>query len=215
MPKPDFRLIAISDDIRTPGDSEASLVEDTIELAVAYAASGIRAFQLRKKSWSDRAIFRAVNALSREASDFDLAVLVNERADIAQLTLADGLHLPEHGLPLSDARRIYTNGLIGKSCHSIEAAVKAKKDGTDYIIFGPVYETESKKQYGPPLGIEMFRDVCKKVKVPVFAVGGIDPIRAEECLNAGAHGVAVMSALTDNDKFWDNLNGFESALGEL
>ena len=215
MPKPDFRLIAISDDIRTPGDSESALVEDTIELAVVHAYTGIRAFQLRKKSWSDRSILRAAKAIAREAIEFDLAVLINDRADIAQIADSPGLHLPEHSVALKDARTIYTNGFIGKSCHSIEAAVKAKKDGADYVIFGPIYETESKKQYGPPLGIEMLQAVCKRVKLPVFAVGGIDPKRAEECLKTGAHGVAVMSALTDENKSWDNLKGFESALGGL
>ena len=215
MRKPDFRLIAISDDIRTPGDSETALVEDTIELAVVYAICGIRALQLRKKSWSDRAVLRAANAISKEAIEFDLALLINGRADIAQMAFAEGLHLPEHGLAVPDARKIFAHGLIGKSCHSMEAGVQAEKDGADYLIFGPIYETESKKPFGPPLGLETLRALCTMVRLPVFAIGGINPQRAEQCREAGAYGVAVLGALTTSPNFEQTVEDFESALGEL
>jgi thiamine-phosphate pyrophosphorylase len=213
--KVDFRLIAISDDIRKPGASETEIVEEAIELTEVYAYLGIRAFQLRKKSWSDRAILRAANAISREAIEYDLTLLINDRPDIAQLARTEGLHLPEHGFPVADARKIYSRGLIGKSCHSIAAGILAKKARADYVMFGPIYETESKKPFGPPLGIDMLRELCEEVRLPVFAVGGITPKRAEECRAAGAHGVAVISALTAMDDFDGTLKGFELALGGL
>jgi thiamine-phosphate pyrophosphorylase len=105
--------------------------------------------------------------------------------------------------------------VVGKSCHSIVAAIAAERDGADYILFGPVYETESKKAFGAPLGVGMLRDICASLRIPVFAVGGITATRAAECRSVGAHGVAVISALAPSQHLPAAFREFELALGSL
>jgi thiamine-phosphate pyrophosphorylase len=85
-----------------------------------------------------------------------------------------------------------SNFLIGASCHSLEQAQSAEQDGADYIIFGPVFETPSKASFGPPQGIERLHKVCGHIKIPVLAIGGVNPANASECILAGAAGIAAI-----------------------
>ncbi|MBI1749504.1 MAG: thiamine phosphate synthase [Acidobacteria bacterium] len=104
------------------------------------------------------------------------------------------------GLPIS-SEQVPTGAtqpfLIGASCHSLDDARAAARDGAHYIIFGPIFPTPSKLQYGPPLGLARLEKVCGAVQIPVLAIGGITLDNARECLRAGAAGLAAIRLFQD------------------
>ena len=134
-------------------------------------------------------------------------ILVNDRLDVAIAERADGVHLGEKSLPVREAKRLVKSALrnqnidpsflVGISCHSIEAAAAAQRDGADYIFFGPVFSTPSKAAYGEPQGLARLADVCRSVSIPVVVIGGISAENANSCLQAGASGLAAIRLFQD------------------
>lgn len=117
-------------------------------------------------------------------------MLVNDRLDVALATGADGVHLRTTSLPVSEVRRTFANFLIGVSTHSLAEARAAEEGGADFIVCGPVYETPSKREFGPPLCLEKLAEVCRAVTIPVLALGGIKGSNFRRALDAGAAGIA-------------------------
>lgn len=188
--KIDFRLYCIS-----PGNAGAVPLEDTI---VHAAQAGAKAFQLREKHLPDdefRALAIKIAALLKPFGAF---LFLNTFETIAE-ELGLHVHLPEQSIYRIESIRNRRGGnvLIGASTHSLESAKAAERAGADLILFGPVFETESKKKFGSPQGVERLKTVCGEVKLPVFAIGGITPERAKECRSVGAHGVACISAVME------------------
>ena len=120
-------------------------------------------------------------------------LFVNDRADVARALDADGLHLPADGLPTHAARRLFQGAWVGRSTHSPEEARAAHADGTDYVFLGPIWSTDSHPDR-PPLGLDVIRAAHPAV---VIAIGGVTPERVAPCRDAGAYGVAVLSAVWD------------------
>ena len=163
------------------------------EVAEAAYAGGARLFQCRFKELDDE----ENGALCREVLRVvgpDATVVVNGRADIAASVEADGVHLRSSGGIAADVREV---GLpvVGRSCHAVADALRAEDEGADFITISPIFRSESKPDYGPPLGLGGLHSVCEAVDIPVYALAGITPERIEPCLEAGAHGVAVMSGI--------------------
>ena len=175
----------------------------------AAATAGVAWIQIREKDLSGR----ESSVLTREAVQLlpDSAarkgvgprILVNDRLDVALTAQAGGLHLGEHSLPTDEARRLAKSlqrekdFLIGVSCHSLDAAKNAEQNGADYLFFGPVYATPAKANYGAPQGLERLAEVCRAVRVPVLAIGGITLENAAACLSAGAMGIAAIRLFQD------------------
>ena len=126
-------------------------------------------------------------------------LLVNDRSDIARAGGADGVHLTGQSLPADVVRRIYgPEFLIGVSTHSLEEARIARIKGADFVVFGPVFETESKRAFGAPQGLEKLREICSELpEFPVIAIGGITLDNAKACLEAGASGIAGISLFNE------------------
>ena len=131
-------------------------------------------------------------------------ILVNDRLDIALAQGADGVHLGESSVPVSEAKQLVElrvaskNFLLGASCHSMESAKSAERDGADYIIFGPVFDTPSKVVFGAPQGIDRLAQVCSFARIPVLAIGGITLQNAPDCFAAGASGIAAIRLFQDS-----------------
>lgn len=133
-------------------------------------------------------------------------VLVNDRLDVALAAKADGVHLRISSMAASEVRNVTTNlkladFLIGVSTHSLAEARAAKNSGADFIVCGPVYDTPSKREYGAPLGLEKFAEVCREVQLPVLALGGITLTNFQEPLKRGAAGIAAIGLFTDASRF--------------
>jgi thiamine-phosphate pyrophosphorylase len=122
-------------------------------------------------------------------------LLVNDRADIARAAGADGVHLTSQSLPAGVVRRTFgSEFLIGVSTHSLDEARAARDGGADFVVFGPVFETESKRGFGAPQGLDKLRQVADELRgFPVLAIGGISLENAGACFDAGASGVAAIS----------------------
>lgn len=158
--------------------------------------------QIREKDLSGHELAVLVGEALRRVPR-SCRVLVNDRLDVAIAVGAGGVHLGEHSLAVRDAKRLVTEKhsggdfLVGVSTHSLEAARAAEKSGADYLIFGPVFATPSKAAFGPPQGIEHLREVCASVEIPVIAIGGVTEQNAEQCVTAGATGIAAIRLFQD------------------
>jgi thiamine-phosphate diphosphorylase len=166
------------------------------EVASQAVDSGVTVVQLREKDLSSGDLYDlavTVHAVLRGRA----LLLVNDRIDVAIAAGADGVHLPEHTLPLQKLRDYVGDAcIVGRSVHSVEAALRAEQEGADYVQAGAVYETRSHPGR-PPSGIELVRAVAEAVRVPIVAVGGITPERVAEVIEAGADGIAVIGAILD------------------
>ena len=162
----------------------------------AAIAAGPGALQLREKDLGGRALCVRAERLAARCRASGVKLLVNERADVALAAEADGVHLPEAGLPVAAARELVgRDRLVGCSVHA--ADLLDARAGADFVLFGPVYDTPAKRAFGAPQGLERLAEVARTSAVPVLAVGGITPERVPDVLRAGASGVAVIGAILD------------------
>ena len=175
-------------------DSIAALLQK-INMAID---AGVDAVQIREKDLPGGPLL----ALTREAvaapGCLRGRMYVNDRLDVAVAAGAAGVHLSGASLPLDDVVRWCREGnagrdfRIGISCHRIEGAREAQQNGADYIFFGPIFDTPAKRRFGPPQGLERLREICRMVQVPVIAIGGVNQANAQDCIRAGASGIAAI-----------------------
>jgi thiamine-phosphate pyrophosphorylase len=161
----------------------------------AAVAAGIDLVQLREKRLSARALFELTRQAVALTQDSRTRVLVNDRADIAAGANAAGVHLTRRSVDAATIRRTFGDAfVIGVSTHSGEEARAAKEAGAHFIVFGPVFETVSKREHGAPLGLERLSDVARELAdFAVLALGGITVDNFSLCLNCGAAGIAGIS----------------------
>jgi thiamine-phosphate pyrophosphorylase len=163
----------------------------------ATVAAGVDWVQIRERDMPARDLLALARA-AMNASGGRARVLINDRLDVALTAGAAGVHLGGESVPARDAVRWCRGGnapaefLIGVSCHCLEDAREAEAAGASYAFFGPVFETPSKKLFGPPQGVERLAELCRLVRIPVIAIGGIREENAPECARAGAAGIAAI-----------------------
>ncbi len=177
-------LCYITDRKGLPGEDPLPTIEQAV-------AAGIDLIQIRERDLPVRRLLTLVEEAIKRAGA--TRVLVNDRLDVAVATGAAGVHLPAHGFSVDEVRRNYPELLIGASTHNLEELRRAADGGADFAVFGPVFETPSKKAYGPPLGLEKLAEAVRSVSIPVLALGGVTLENAADCLRAGAAGLAAIS----------------------
>jgi thiamine-phosphate pyrophosphorylase len=161
---------------------------------VASAREGLRAapratvLQLRAPNLTAREL--EANAIELVATS-PVPVLISSRCDVALACGAAGVNLPERDISVQDARKLLGPSLIGRSVHSMESAVEAERGGADFVIFGPVWASDSHKE-ARPAGLEALASVVRAVRIPVVAIGGVTQERIAECLATGAAGYAAI-----------------------
>jgi thiamine-phosphate pyrophosphorylase len=166
--------------------------EQTVKAALT---AGIRIVQLREKSLDDRELLLQARQLREWTNQFDAILIINDRPDIAVLCQADGVHVGQDELTVRDARMIVgPDLLIGVSTHSIEQARQAVLDGADYLGVGPTFPSGTKSFEQFP-GLDFVRQVASEIRLPWFAIGGIDEHNIADVTNAGASRVAVSGAV--------------------
>ena len=177
------RLHAITND-------EVLTLPDVQERARQIAAAPETAVHIRSDALGGRQL--ACLAASVQSATVSGSIFVNDRADIARIVGAAGLHIPSSGLTVAAARSIVGPACwIGRSAHSADEVVRAAAEGADYVFLGPIWPTTSHPN-APTLGQEA---LAADVSIPVIAIGGITPEKVPQCLEYGAYGVAVISAL--------------------
>jgi thiamine-phosphate pyrophosphorylase len=159
-------------------------------------AAGLPAVQLREKDLGGGELGRLGRELRSLTSRHGAFLIVNDRVDVALAVGADGVQRTSLSLPTADIVALADKRLrVGASVHSCQEAVDAEGTGAAWVFFGPVYDTPSKRAYGPPQGLLALEQVCRAVHLPVIAIGGITPERVADVRQAGAAGVAVISAI--------------------
>jgi thiamine-phosphate pyrophosphorylase len=169
-----------------------------VELAAAAAAGGADVIQYReKRPVSTREMMRVAALISLACQEHGATLLIDDRADVAAAVGATAVHLGRDDLPPYVARQILgPDAIIGGTANSVEEAVKVAKQPVDYLGVGPVFGTSSKgNRAAPMLGLLQFAEICAAVDKPVIGIGNITIDRVGDVLEAGAHGVAVLSAV--------------------
>jgi len=166
------------------------------EVLDAAAAGGARIFQYRNKTASMKAAYDEALTLRTRAKHLGVLFLVNDRCDLALAIDADGVHLGQSDLPYPSARRLLgSEKCIGVSTHNAGQVHDADRLGPDYIGFGPIFAPASKADHDPVVGLEGLRSIRALTSLPVFAIGGIQVQHVRPLMDAGANGIAVVSAV--------------------
>ena len=155
--------------------------------------------QLREKTLGTRALVTLARSVLDQARRYKIPVLINDRVDVALAIGADGVHLRSTSLPIAVTRALVgSDCLIGFSAHSVEDVMRGEQEGADFAVLGPVYDTPSKRAYGPPLGLSLFETACHRSHIPIYAIGGVAVASIQDVLQAGGYGVAGISV------FWNS-----------
>ena len=180
------KLYVITESAISRGRSNEFVVKEAIK-------GGAKIIQLREKQWDKNKIKKEAIKLLKICRKNNVLFIVNDYVDVALEIGADGVHLGQSDMPISEARKICGNKLIiGLSTHSVEQAVKADKEDADYITIGPIFKTRAKDY---TIGTEIIKEILKKIKKPLIAIGGINKNKINKVLNNGVRSVAVISAV--------------------
>lgn len=171
---------------------ESEAFRRLLALVRAAVEARVTLVQLREKSLGGRALFELASAAARMASGSETRVLVNDRADVARAAGCDGVHLTTRSLDAAAVRRAFGSAfLIGVSAHTPEEARAARAGGADFAVFGPVFDTPSKRAYGPAVGLDVLTEAARELSpFPLVALGGVGAEEVAAVLRAGAAGVA-------------------------
>jgi len=155
---------------------------------------GATSIQLRIKNASTREMIKIGKRIRELTKEYDALYFVDDRLDVALVTNADGVQLGSEDMPISLAREIAPNLIIGASVYSLEEALQAEKERADYLGAGSVFPTPTKAGVRV-IGVEGLRKIVKSVKIPVVAIGGINHKNARDVLKTGVDGIAIISAI--------------------
>ena len=190
------------------GDADETTLLRQVERALA---AGVDFVQLRRRDRSARemeALAKRLVALSPAAR---ARLLVNGRLDVALAAGAAGIHLPADGLPVAEVRRAVPPGfIVSRSTHRPDEVARAFREGASFVVFGPIFPTASKPGH-PGVGLEALAEVASSVPIPVYALGGVTPVRLPGIAETGARGIAGISVFEREER----LDALFERLGEL
>lgn len=176
-------------DARLSGLSHAEQVE-------RFAAGGATLIQLRDKTASPRQFYEAAVEALQVARSLKVRIIINDRVDIAIAVGADGVHIGQDDLPPEKARALVgENRLIGYSTHDLQQAIRADSMPVDYVAIGPVFQTSTKENPDPVVGLQALGLIKSQITKPLVAIGGITLAQAAAVLQAGADSLAIISDL--------------------
>ena len=166
----------------------------------AALAGGVDIVQVREKHRTARTRLEIAETLRGPTAEADVPLIINDRLDIALAVDADGVHLGDDDLPVAVARaQLGEDAIIGRSVSTVEAAEAAERAGADYLGVGAIYTTSSKdvddEENG--IGLDVVTHIADAVDIPLVGIGGVTPERTPDVVEAGADGVAVITAITE------------------
>jgi len=177
--------------------------------------AGVRLVQLRERDLDTRSLLSLAKDVMTLTRSYDALLLINDRVDVVKAIGADGVHLRANSLPIHVTRQILgPKALIGASAHTSHEVMAAESKGADFMVLGPIYNTPSKRDFGPPLGVQALEEVHRKCHKPLYAIGGVTPERAAEVRQSGAYGVAVISSIFESSSISTATRQFLTALND-
>ncbi len=194
--RPPFRVTTPPPRLHAITNSNILALPDLCERAESIGRSPLVALHARARDLPGRKLAGLAELMQRAARVAKARVFVNDRADVALLVEAHGIHLPADGLSVSKVRSLVGPGMwIGRSAHDADEVMRAADDGADYVFLGPIWETPSHPGH-PGIGVQTIE---RAQPARIIAIGGVTADRVEQCMNAGAYGVAAISALWQAD----------------
>lgn len=173
--------------------------DEFLDKIASILNAGVKIVQYREKNKPASEIIKIGKSIRQLCSIYNALFIVNDRVDIAKILDADGVHLGQDDITISDAKKILGDDkIIGISTHKPDDAIKAQNEGADYIGVGPVFKTPTKPNT-TPVGIEYVKWVKENINIPFFAIGSINEDNFSEVVSAGATKIAVIRALMNND----------------
>ncbi len=196
-------------------DKEIGLGRDLVFQALEAIKGGATAIQLRAKKMKDVDIYKIGLEMRKVTAQNNVLFIVNDRVDIALATEANGVHLGKDDLPVSIARKLTPkNFIIGASVSNVDEAIKAQNEGADYLAVSSVFPTTSKDDVNA-VGIEALKKIVKSTDLPVIGIGGINLDNLDKVLNAGACGVAIISAIAAKEDIISETLAFKQRIMKI
>jgi thiamine-phosphate pyrophosphorylase len=168
----------------------------TLEVVQAALAAGVRLVQLREKNMSIRNLVHLAGEVRSLTEAAGALLLINDRLDVALAVGADGVHLGQEDFPVSAARRLAPDLIIGASTHSVEESLRVQEEGASYVNIGPIFPTTTKSWTRPFLGLEGLRRIAAVTRVPFSVMGGIKADHIPALVENGARAIALVTAVT-------------------
>ncbi len=188
-----FDLYVVTDQSLSKGRSNPDIAR------MAYEG-GADAVQLRMKGATHEEMLKEALEIRDIAEEYSAFFIVNDDVSIAKESEADGVHLGQCDMPISEAREILGGAaIIGASVTNLEEALKAQKEGADYVGVGSIFSTSTKTDAKQSLGLDVLYEICQNLDIPVIAIGGINQGNIKDVIKAGADGAAVVSAVVSKD----------------
>lgn len=204
----DYRLYFVTDPHLHKGYS----VLEQVELALK---GGVKIIQIREKSLPLPEYSKIASEALKLTRSHDAFLIINDAVEVVKEAGADGLHLGQEDMPLKEARTILGhNVIIGISVKTVEEANQAERDGADYLAVNGVFPTQTKENLGYCPGLDGVAAICRNTRLPVVGIGGINLGNCFSVIEAGANGIAVVTAITMSDNIPDTCRSFFEIMGK-
>ncbi len=173
---------------------------------------GARMVQLREKEMSKRQFYEVACRYRALTADHGTILIINDHLDVAMAVGADGVHIGQDDLPLTAARKVAPDMIIGVSTHSREEAEIAVAQGASYINIGPIFSTKTKEKLSEFLGPDRIPDISRDIDIPFTVMGGINATNIQQVLDAGARHIAMVTAITRAEDIAGTVHRFRSII---
>lgn len=195
---------------------EYSKGRSNLEVARELLHAGVKTIQYREKDKKSLYKYRECLEIRELTRQYGCSFIVNDDIDIAVLVEADGIHVGQEDLPISEVRKFVGDAMIiGRSTHSPEQANQAVRDGADYIGVGPIYSTRTKKDVCDPVGIEYLEYVIQNLDIPYVAIGGIKEHNLKEVMATGANCVCLVTEIISSQSISEKVSRLRTILGSM
>ena len=194
---------------------ELSEGRSNLEVLEAVIRGGAKIIQLREKEYQKKDLYHLALKFREMTAKAGVLLIINDHVDIALGVEADGVHLGQEDLPLTVARQLAPELLIGASAHSLEDALQVQKDGADYVNIGPIFPTRTKEGVERVLGPEAIATISSRVEVDFTVMGGINEDNIEQVLVKGARKVAMVTAITKAKDIAEKVRSLKEKIREF